>query len=195
MTTPSAGLVAPASPFVVAQMEGLRAAAARGPILDLACGRGRHARWLAARGLRVVALDRDRAALRALSADAKAAADCIDPLQADAEHAAGLPLRAAQFGAIIVTRFLHRPLCATLDALLQPGGLLVYETFTKRNRELGQGPANPAFLLEERELVSLFPGLEVLRFEEGLRLRPDGDGGEWVASLLARKPTAARRSR
>ena len=187
MTSPAAP-----SPFVVGQLDRLRRAAALGPVLDLACGRGRHARWLAARGLRVVALDRDAAALRALAAEAEASALPIEPVRADAEHAAGLPLRAARFGAIVVTRFLFRPLAPALETLLLPGGLLLYETFMKKNRELGQGPGNPRFLLEEGELPGLFPGLDVLCFEERLRPRPDGAGAEWVASLSARRPAPER---
>ncbi len=182
MTSPAAP-----SPFVVGQLDRLRSAAALGPVLDLACGRGRHARWLAAHGLRVVALDRDRAALRALAAEAEASALPIEPVRADAEHAAGLPLRPACFGAIVVTRFLYRPLAPSLEALLRPAGLLLYETFTKKNRELGQVPANSSFLLDEGELPTLFPRLDVLCFEERFRPRPGGAGVEWVASLSARK--------
>lgn len=174
------------SPFVLAQEAALRAAARHGLVLDLACGRGRHARLLAAWGLRVVALDRNRDALAALAAAARAAALPIAPLRADAEAPFGLPFRPASFGAVLVTRFLFRPLAPTLAALLRPGGLLVYETFTTRNRDLGQGPGNPAFLLEPGELAQLFPGLEVVASQEGLREAPSR---EWVASLAARRPS------
>jgi len=175
----------PPSPFVVAQEPALRAAARHGMVLDLACGRGRHARLLAGWGLRVVALDRSREALAALAAEARAAGLAIAPLRGDAEAAPGLPFRPATFAAIVVARFLFRPLAPTLAALLRPGGLLVYETFTIRQRELGQGPRNPAFLLEPGELPRLFPGLVVERTVEGLR---EGAFPEWVAGLAARSP-------
>jgi len=154
--------------------------------LDLACGRGRHARLVAGWGLRVVALDHDAEALRALAGDARRAGLAISPLRADAEAPSGLPLRPGSFGAVVVTRFLHRPLAPALAALLQPGGLLVYETFTRRQRELGKGPRNPWFLLDEGELPQLFAGLAVERYEERLR---DGAFPEWVASLAARRPS------
>ena len=64
--------------------------------------------------------------------------------------------------------------------------MLVYETFTIHQRDLGQGPRNAAFLLEEGELPRLFPALEVVTAQEGLR---EGAFPEWVASLVARKPT------
>lgn len=179
-----AGADAP-SPFVLAQEAALRAAARHGPVLDLACGRGRHARLLAGWGLPVVALDRDRVALAELAAAARAGGMPIAPLRADAEAPCGLPLRPERFSAVLVTRFLHRPLAPVLAALLRPGGLLVYETFTIHNRDLDRGPRNPAFLLEPGELPRLFPGLEVVASREGLRTGPCR---EWVASLAARRP-------
>jgi SAM-dependent methyltransferase len=174
------------SPFVVALEAGLRAAGRHGLVLDLACGRGRHARLLAGWGLRVVALDRDADALRGLRDEACSGALPIAPLRADAEAPHGLPFPPAAFAAVVVTRFLFRPLAPSLAGLLRPGGLLVYETFTIRQRDLGQGPRNPAFLLEAGELPQLFAGLEVERSEEGLR---GGAFPEWVASLAARRPS------
>lgn len=174
------------SPFVLAQEAALRGAARHGPVLDLACGRGRHARLLAGWGLRVVALDRDREALAGLAAAARAEGLALSPLRADAEAACGLPLRPTSFGAVLVTRFLHRPLAPILAVLLRPGGLLVYETFTIHQRDLGHGPKNPAFLLEPGELPRLFPELEIAFSLEGLR---EGPFPEWVASLAARRPS------
>jgi tellurite methyltransferase len=174
------GAEAPSS-FVLAQEARLREAGRLGPLLDLACGRGRHARLAAGWGLDVVGLDRDAAALHELAAHGRRLGLPLALLRADAEATSGLPLRRACFGAVLVTRFLYRPLAPTLAALLRPGGLLVYETFTSRQRELGQGPTNPSFLLEEEELLRLFPALEVLDYAEGRRDRA------WLAGLVARR--------
>jgi len=174
------------SPFVAAQCERLRAAGALGPCLDLACGRGRHARLAAHAGLFVVALDRDAPALGAVAELARAEALAIAPLRADAESPLGLPLAPGRFGAVVVTRFLFRPLAPVIAALLAPGGILVYETFTRRQRELGSGPKSPAFLLEPGELPALFPQLEVCAYEESLR--SGGAGDAWLAGLVARRP-------
>jgi SAM-dependent methyltransferase len=174
----------PPSPFVVAQQARLRAAGRLGPLLDLACGRGRHALLAAGWRVRVVALDRDGEALRALAAEAAQRRLALAPLRADAEATSGLPLRTGSFGAVVVTRFLYRPLAPALAALLRPGGILVYETFTRRQRETAEGPRNPAFLLDDGELPRLFPQLEVLELAEGLRA---GRRPEWVASLAAHK--------
>ncbi|RIL05884.1 MAG: class I SAM-dependent methyltransferase [Proteobacteria bacterium] len=173
------------SPFVAAQLGRLRATAPLGPCLDLACGRGRHARLLARAGLRVVALDRDAAALREVASRARRESLAISPLRADAESPHGLCLRDARFGAVVVTRFLFRPLAQRIEALLAPGGVLVYETFTIRQRELGHGPRNAAFLLEEGELPRLFPGLAIEAHREGLAGEPTAS---WLAGVAARKP-------
>ena len=94
----------------------------------------------------------------------------------------------------MVTRFLYRPLAPALIEGLRPGGVLLYETFTRRQTELGTGPRNPDYLLNEGELRHLFAPLHLLAYEEGHRGPPAS--GEWVASLLARKrrPQVAARS-
>lgn len=173
------------SPFVVAQRERLLATRALGPLLDLACGRGRHALFAARAGLRVVALDRDAPLLRKLAAQAHEEALAIRALRADAESPLGLPFAPARFGAVVVTRFLFRALAPALEAALAPGGLLVYETFTERQRELGHGPGNPAFLLKVGELPHLFPGLQPLASIEGLV--ETASRRDWLAGLVARK--------
>ena len=65
-----------------------------------------------------------------------------------------------------------------------PGGILLYETFTRRQREIAEHPRNPAFLLEPGELQKLVPGLETLRFEEAEVEAPEREA---IARLVARK--------
>jgi SAM-dependent methyltransferase len=177
------GAPEPPSPFVVAARDRLRDTARRGPCLDLACGSGRHARFAASLGLRVVALDRDTAALREVAAIAAREPLAIAPLLADAESPLGLPFAPRNFGAILVTRFLFRPLAPAIEGLLVPGGVLVYETFLTRQRTLGWGPKRDAFLLADGELPRLFPSLEVVAHEESLRA--GGDAEAWLAGLVA----------
>jgi SAM-dependent methyltransferase len=171
--------------LVAAELERLRAAATRGPVLDLACGSGRHALFVAAAGVRALGLDRDCARLRALLDRARANALDVAALAADLETGSGIPLASASVGAVLVFRYLHRPLAPEIERVLCPGGLLLYETFTLHQRELAQHPRNPAFLLESGELPRLFPGLAVLRAEEALVSAP---APEALARLVARKP-------
>jgi SAM-dependent methyltransferase len=130
-------------------------------VLDVACGSGRHARYLAARGCRVVAVDRDEAALAALAEVPGVAVQLADL------EAAPWPFAPGRFDGVVVANYLHRPLFGALAAALRPGGVLVYETFMRGNEALGR-PSNPDFLLRPGELLETFAGrLTVVAFEQG----------------------------
>lgn len=179
------GATAP-SPWFVRHASLLREAAELGPIVDLACGRGRHTLGAAALGAPSFGIDRDSAALEALrrEAQSRGLASLTMAVRADLETAGGLPLRAESCGAVLVFRYLHRPLAPAICALLRPGGLLLYETFTTGQRNLGYGPTNPAFLLAPGELAQLFAPLAIVAFEEGLS---SGERPEALARLAARR--------
>ena len=174
-----------ASPHVLAHLAQLREGAALGPVVDLACGRGRNALAIAAHGIPLLGVDRSAGFLAELCGAARALELPIRAVRADLESAPAPPLAAGRCGALVVCRYLHRPLAPALAALLAPGGWLLYETFTIHQRELGYGPENPAFLLNPGELPTLFPGLEVALHWEGQseEARPAA-----VARLAARKP-------
>lgn len=139
-----------------------------GRVLDLACGGGRHARWMAGFGHPVLAVDRDVAALAA------SAGERIETLQFDleAEDAAQRPqwpLQPGAYAGIVVTNYLHRPLMQPLLQSLAPGGVLIYETFATGNGRFGK-PSNPDFLLAPGELLRMVancPGLRLIAFEDG----------------------------
>ena len=174
----------PPSPWFLAQRARLAAAAQRGPVLDLACGRGRHALAAAGLGACTLAIDRDEAALRALQAEAGRRRVPLTCLRTDLETPLGIPVKPGSCGAILVFRFLFRPLAPAISAALAPGGLLLYETFTVAQRALGSGPRRAEFLLEPGELRALFPELEALDHWEG---RSDGPPPECLARLAARR--------
>jgi tellurite methyltransferase len=150
-----------------------------GDVLEVACGRGRNALWLARRGLKTTAVDRDAEAIATL--DALARRDSL-PLAARVVDLEGprLSLGHAAFDLIVVTHYLHRPLFPALRTALRPGGVLIYETFTRAQALRGQ-PTNPAFLLEPGELVRLVSPLQVVDAREG-----DFEG-RMVASVVALK--------
>ena len=127
----------------------------RGAVLDVACGRGRHARFFLSRGLHVVALDRE-------AQDIPGARF----IQADLEGGNAWPLPGEQFEGIVVTNYLHRPLFPRLLEALAPGGVLIYETFMLGNERFGR-PSNPEFLLRPGELREAFRELTEIGFEEG----------------------------
>ena len=156
-----------------------------GRALDVACGRGRHALWLAAQGLVTVALDRDPDAVRFIDQEAlrlgvPVTTAVVDLETADVGGPEGSPLALqGDFDVIVVVHYLHRPLFPALLAALRPGGVLVYETFTKAQAARGR-PTNPAFLLESGELATLVVPLKILRAREG------HFGDRWVSSVVAR---------
>lgn len=133
-----------------------------GRALDVACGGGRHARYLAARGCLVEAVDRDAEALLGL-----AGATGITVRHADLE-AGAWPYEDGSFDCVVATNYLHRPLLPLLAAALAPGGVLIYETFAQGNESYGR-PSNPDFLLAPGELLETarVARLRVLAFEDG----------------------------
>lgn len=143
---------------------------APGEVLDLACGGGRHARFLAALGYAVLAVDRDEAAL------ARAAGKGIETVRCDieseqADQSDKWPFQTERFQGIVVTNYLHRPLFGPMLDSLAPGGILIYETFAIGNERFGK-PSNPDFLLQPGELLKITQAaassaLHVLAFEDG----------------------------
>ena len=129
-----------------------------GTVLDVACGAGRHARYLAGLGLRVTAVDRDRDAVASLHG-------ISEGLVSDLERAPW-PFPGRRFDAVIVTNYLWRALMPRLVASVNAGGLLLYETFAVGQEKLGR-PANPDFLLQPAELLAAAPGLHILAYEDG----------------------------
>jgi len=132
-----------------------------GTVLDLACGGGRHARYLAGLGYQVEAVDRDAVSLDALQGIPGIKTRCADL------EGGPWPYGGACFAGIVVTNYLWRPLLPQLMAVLDKGGVLIYETFMLGNERFGK-PSNPAFLLRPDELRFIVRGhLHILAFEQG----------------------------
>jgi SAM-dependent methyltransferase len=129
-----------------------------GEVLDLACGSGRHSRYLARQGFEVLAVDRDPGLFPEPPKG-------VELLGADLE-AGPWPFAGRLFDAIVVTHYLHRPILPLLVEALEPGGVLVYETFARGNERFGK-PSNPAFLLAPGELLEAVRGkLRVVAYED-----------------------------
>ncbi|MCB1927375.1 MAG: methyltransferase domain-containing protein [Rhodocyclaceae bacterium] len=132
-----------------------------GTVLDYACGSGRHARWFAARGHPVVAVDRDATALAALGAVAG-----VSTVQADLEDGPW-PFDQGRYAAVVMTNYLFRPRFERMCDLVADGGVLLAETFMVGNERFGK-PSNPAFLLKPGELIERTAGeFSLVAFEQG----------------------------
>jgi len=146
-------------------------------VLDLACGRGRHAVAMADAGLWVTAVDRDVSGLPAH--------DGIESIEADIEDGSPWPLAGKDFDAIVVTNYLYRPLFPVLIGSLRSGGVLIYETFAAGNEALGR-PRNPDFLLRDGELLDAVAGkLSVVAYEAGRIDRPAPAVVQRIAAINA----------
>ena len=157
-------LPAPPSPWVVRFTPLI---ADNGPVLDLACGSGRHTRYLADRSHPVVALDRNAEALQPLKT-----LTGVELIAADLENGNPWPLADRQFAGIVVTNYLHRPLFPAIIDAVADDGFLIYETFALGNEAYGK-PSNPDFLLRPGELLEIvLGGLRVVAFEEGIIAAP-----------------------
>jgi SAM-dependent methyltransferase len=152
-----------------------------GSVLDVACGSGRHLRWLAGQGFVVTGVDRDEAALAPLRA-------LGEIVVADLEGAPW-PLPGRRFDAVVVTNYLWRPLLPVLRDSLVDGGVLIYETFADGQQTIGR-PSRPEFLLQPGELLAAAAGLRVVAYEDGLLDHPP----RFVQRIAAvRAPAAGQR--
>jgi len=163
--------------------------------LDLACGAGQNAVYLAEHDWPVIAVDYsspalDRAAAiaaarhlpvhRAALATIPARFSGVVLVEADLVIA---PLPAAAFDLILCFHYLDRAAFPKIESALRPGGHLLYESFTELQLAHAEGPRDPAHLLRTGELRSAFPFLDVLFYRECQSPRA-------LASLLARRPVS-----
>jgi SAM-dependent methyltransferase len=156
----------------------------RGRALDVGGGAGRHALWLARRGLEVTLADVSDVALERAAREARQAGLALAAVRVDLETE---PLPAGPWDLVLCLYFLHRPIFPALAAALAPGGLLVVAHATRKNLERHARPG-PRWVLEDGELPGLLGGLELLRSEEGWL-----ESGRHEARVVARRPAAAPR--
>lgn len=137
------------------------------PVLDLACGAGRHTRLFLELGHPVLAVDRDLSRLDDLTGTAG-----LKCLACDLEDGTKPAFFARRFGAVVVTNYLHRPLLDPIGKALAPGGLVIYETFARGNERFGK-PSNPDFLLQPGELLRAFmERLRIIAYEDVIVEQP-----------------------
>ena len=131
-----------------------------GLVLDLACGAGRHATFLADMGYSVFAVDQDIALIK----QNKSPLITSKAFNLEVEE---WPLEGFEFSGIVVTNYLYRPHWDRLPSMLANGGVLIYETFALGNAQFGK-PSNPNFLLKTGELLALAArhSLKVIAYED-----------------------------
>lgn len=171
----------------------------QGRALDLACGLGANALFLARQGLTVSAWDLSPVAIAHLHGLAQASQLAID---AEARVITPHTLPTKHFDVIVVSRFLDRGLCPAILAALRPGGLLYYQTFTRAPHpqhprheasahRAAQGPRNADYLLGPGELLALFAGLRVVFYREEAALCETAHAVRNEAQYIGLNHTAA----
>ncbi len=150
----------------------------KGAVLDLAMGEGRNGVFLATKGFDVTGVDISKEGLKKAKALAAQRGVTLTTIVADLEEYTITP---NTFDVIICTYYLQRNLFPKIAAALKPGGMALVETYTMDHRQY-RPRFNPAYLLEPNELMTMLPGLRVLRYQEV-------DSGQAAfASILAQKP-------
>jgi SAM-dependent methyltransferase len=158
---------------------------AGGRALDVACGDGRNALYLARLGFDVDALDVSDVAIEALRAAAPERAPTVHPRVVDLERE---PLPQDAYDVILNFNYLQRDLFGALERALRPEGRLFFETFGRAHLDQLGKRIDPAYVLDHNELLHAFPGLRVRHFREGIAERHGVQRG--VASLVAQRPGA-----
>lgn len=145
----------------------------RGAALDVACGAGRNAIYLAENGYRVTAVDISAVGIERAQRKAAAAGVGIDWLCADLDEPGVPALPRARYELIVWVRYIQRALLPHLLERLAPGGVLLCEQHLATTADVA-GPRNPAFRLDAGELRRAASGLAILHDYEGIVTDPDG---------------------
>ena len=155
-----------------------------GRALDLACGKGGNALFLAESGLETWAWDISDVVLDQLSTCAKQTGLSVHAEVRDVECQ---PLPTACFNVIVVSRFLNRSICQQIIEMLAPGGLLFYQTFTIDALTMEIGPRNPDYLLKRNELLKLFDRMQLCGYREDGLIKTQKNNMHAQAYLVAQK--------
>ncbi len=156
---------------------------ASGQALDLACGRGANALLLANAGLEVAAWDQSPVAIQRLN---QAAEESGLQINSEVRDVVGQPPAADSCDVILVAHFLDRALTRSIIDALTPGGLLFYQTFT-RKKVSENGPSDSSRRLADNELLEMFRPLQLRVYREELLLGDVSLGWRDMAMLVAQK--------
>lgn len=145
------------------------------PVLDVACGFGRHMRWFAAKGHPVSGVDSSAEAIDSLKG-------LGETVRADIENGPW-PFAGRSFAGVVVTNYLWRALLPAIVDSVAPGGALIYETFAAGNETVGK-PSRPDFLLRPGELLRACQALRIVAYEDGFLDAP----ARFVQRIAAVRP-------
>jgi len=152
----------------------------KGKALDIACGEGRNAIFLAKNGYDVDAVDISAVAVKNGGNRAEREGVRVNFIQADMEQ---YKIQTDVYDLIVNYNYLQRTLVAGIKSGLKKGGVVIFETYTLEQQSIGQ-PKNPEFLLKPNELLRLFEGIHIFFYREGIF---EEEIKKAVASLAGKK--------
>ena len=143
--------------------------------IDLACGSGRNALFLARRGWHVDAVDISQVALERLRAIADAEGLPVNCVERDLEPASSAldGFADRHYDLALSIRYTDIPLVEALPRVLAHGGHLIAEMHLNTDNPVA-GPRSPRFRVVPGELREAGSALELLHYREGLVTDPDG---------------------
>lgn len=156
---------------------------AKGKALDVACGNGRNAFYLARLGFDVEAIDFSDVAIEWLEQEMERRTLLVTPRWADVKTC---EFSRGSCQVVVNFNFLERAIFPKLVEALAPGGLLLFETMTQAHIDVLDKKFNRKYVLKNGELRHAFPELETLFYREEIVARKGG--GAAVAGIVARKP-------
>jgi tellurite methyltransferase len=158
-----------------------------GSALDVACGLGRHAVWLAERGWQVTAVDSSAVAMQILEEHSRGAGLSLNLVTADLERDAFV-IERESYDLIVVCNYLQRDLFPSIKAGAHVGGIVI-ATIPMVDNDPNIKPMNPAYLLNPGELRAEFTGWDVIHSFEG---KLPNTGQRATADIVARKNVGGR---
>lgn len=149
-----------------------------GQAIDVACGTGRNAHYLADLGFMVDAVDISDYALDKVKKSAM-----INKIDTDLDK---YNLTPNQYDLIVNVNYLNRRLVSQMKDALKSGGILMFETFIVAHGDFNMPTTNLDYLLRRNELLHSFIGLDIIYYEERIDTNLRGEKIK-VASLVAKK--------
>lgn len=165
-------------PLITKFVSDLRA----GRALDVACGLGRHALWLAERAWKVTAVDSSPVAMQILEEQSREAGLSLNLVDADLERREFV-IEPDAYDLIVVCNYLQRDLFSSIKAGTRIGGIVI-ATIPMVDNDPNIKPMNPSYLLNPGELRAEFAGWDVIHSFEG---KLQGTDHRATADIVARK--------
>ncbi len=151
-----------------------------GSVLDMGMGEGRNAVFLAQKGFKVTGVDISSVAVPKAHTLAK---EYGEQIKGGVASMTDYKIAPGAYDAIICFYYVDRSLLEKIKSWLRPGGILIYEAHTTRQRIHPSHRHDPAeYFLKEQELLKMFPNMKVLKFEEPLHEK------EFRSSIILQKP-------